>query len=526
MVSQDTHGLIELIELVDSGVVLDAARGAVRSYRSSFDGSDNDVVRLPEAAAVELLRRLTTTISEGSKVKQIIPFTPSREASPYAAGAARTRHFAPQLRRTDEFGHAVARILAETRRTVERLYLVPPGGFPGKVVENRLQRDRVSGMAARWVRGTDLPAWSGGAAGRSLTSGPMTNMWIVDDKVVLFQEPAAAGPSVWTVTSRHRDVHEAGLFWSRLWQRAEQERLTGTDDDLDLTDPLLLSAEQIAAAAPMTCVEHNGILEHCDWYHGVWQYLRLFNMVPSPRWHHRFYLESLREALADRHRKVLIAGAADYSVLAYVFYTLRAAAPREQPAVDIADLCATPLNACRWYANRTGNPVRVIQTDFCDPKPKLLRQRNYDLIVADSLLNGFSLEKSRLLLRGWHRILAPGGQIITTVRLHSADRPFEGVFDEVSDFAARARDCARQWRPYLRVSVDDIAADARIYAQRITSVDLGDREALVNLFEENGFDVNSATVADVSAEVCQTQYLRIVAAKRHGVPEVGGTQRN
>jgi hypothetical protein len=513
--SRDNEGLVGLTK--SQGVVaplLQAARGAVKSYRLSFDGDDESVVRLPEAAAVELIRKLAAAVGEGSTVRQIVPFALAPDVPRTQDGTARSGRFAPQFWKTDEFTQVVARILAANQRKVERLYLVPPGGVAAQTVEHRLESDQSSKIKAKWFRIAGDSA-GGNRVDSVMSRTPMSNMWIVDNAVVLLQEATAAGPPVWRVSAKSDDLNEAHLLWRQLWGKAERG-VSAATDDLDLTDPLVISAEQMAAAAPMSCSHSNGTLQHCDWYHGAWQYLRLFDMVSSPRWHHDFYLDKLSDALGKSPKqRVLITGSADYSMLAYVAYALRSVAGGGKvPRVDVMDRCATPLNACRWYARRAGLEVRVHEMDVCKPDMRVVRKASYDLITTDALLTRFPSDEHEKVLRSWYNLLAPEGRIVTTVRLHSSDQPYEGVSDEVSDFVARARQGAQRWRPYLRAGIDEIAADAREYAQRITSSDLGDGATVKKMFKSHGFDVISASVADLHGETCKTQYLRIVAAKK------------
>ncbi len=38
----------------------------------------------------------------------------------------------------------------------------------------------------------------------------------------------------------------------------------------------------------------------CSWYHGVWQYLRILDMVSTPTWHPRFYVPELTALARER----------------------------------------------------------------------------------------------------------------------------------------------------------------------------------------------------------------------------------
>jgi hypothetical protein len=143
----------------------------------------------------------------------------------------------------------------------------------------------------------------------------------------------------------------------------------------------------------------------------------------------------------------------------------------------------------------------------------MVRRGGYDIIATDSFLTRFSPEECEHVVDTWNALLAPGGVVVTTVRLRPYDQPYDEVSDEVSDFAARARKAAQRWRPYLRAGVDEITADARQYARRISCSDLGGEESVTMLFKRHGFDINYSEPATCRGETCNTQYLRIVATK-------------
>src|SRR5262245_36311726 len=101
-------------------------------------------------------------------------------------------------------------------------------------------------------------------------------------------------------------------------------------------EPLELSAPLARRLAPQLCHKDPASGESCAWQHGLWQYLRILGMNHSPRAHAAFLLEALA-ATARPGMRVLVSGAADYSMLAHVLAATRAA------EVTVLDVCETPL---------------------------------------------------------------------------------------------------------------------------------------------------------------------------------------
>src|SRR5690606_9696782 len=120
--------------------------------------------------------------------------------------------------------------------------------------------------------------------------------------------------------------------------------------------------------------------------------------------HAPLYVAALRPLIAAGEvRRVLVAGAADYGLLAVVFDAFR----REgvEPQVTVADRCATPLRLCRWYAERFGVPVRTVQRDIA----ALHDGSVHDAICAHSLLSCVPVGRHANIAASWYGALRPGG---------------------------------------------------------------------------------------------------------------------
>jgi hypothetical protein len=218
---------------------------------------------------------------------------------------------------------------------------------------------------------------------------------------------------------------------------------------------------------------------------------------------------------------VLISGTADYSMLAHVV------AASGDRAIDahVVDLCRTPLQACRWFAQHNKLRVGLHEADLTDEKcaTKLLtnsaqgdRRKGpaFDLIVTDAFLTRFTSDVVPAVLANWARLLKVGGSVVTTVRLHGLDQAKRGgITGEVADFVLRFRERATAWQSLLDVDLEELLDATHEYALRMTSSHLGDVDDLVRLFMAHGLRVVHHEPVEVAGELRRTGYVRLVAEK-------------
>ena len=469
--------------------LIESVRRARTLHRASFDGTDPDVVRLDDAAAAELINRVARDAKRS--IAQIIPLVDGRPPR-------------------DDFADLIWRQKASEDFTVSRIYLVPSGEQFSRWVRQILEEDsRVK------VESLILPV----GGGYPSAAVEIRHAWLIDDALVIRQVPGPDQRPIWLASAHESEVAD---FQARWVQANRSSRDPWPPEWLALTGLMLRSAPLLRELAPTFCTPGISDREPCDWYHGIWQYLRLFNMVSSPGWHAEFYLRELAAGLGDRQPpRVLVSGAADYSMLAHV---AAAAGPREID-VHVADRCATALMACQWYGRETDLPVTVHEKDFSAPDcaTKLLtasrssagaKRSAFDLVTTDAFLTRFTPAQAKQVVRTWSRLLRPDGRLVTTVRLHALDQPRHGgVTAEATDFVLRFREFAAAWQTVLNVDIEPLLEAARSYALRMTSVNLGERADVVRLVEENGFQVLHDEVVEVAGEMRETGYLRLVARK-------------
>lgn len=279
---------------------------------------------------------------------------------------------------------------------------------------------------------------------------------------------------------------------------------------LDLEEPMITTAPIAHELAGVLCQGNHVSPEDCSWYHSIWQYLRIFNMVSTPTWHAKFYLDSLGQIAGDgNNHRVLVSGTADYSMLAHILWAY--ANSSKQPDVTILDLCETPLFLCKWYGKSVGVRVQTASADI------LTFQTNepFDLIATDAFLTRFTPEERATVVRKWHELLRSQGFVVTTVRLEPGISHSRvcATPSEAEAFRRRAFQEARRWQGFIRSPAEQIANLSQRYAERMVSYSVGSQEEVLSLFTEAGFVVKRCDLNTVPGEMASTLYAEVVACK-------------
>ena len=276
---------------------------------------------------------------------------------------------------------------------------------------------------------------------------------------------------------------------------------------LDLNEPLKESADIVCNFAKELC-GHGVMADDCKWYHSVWQYLRLMNMVSTPTWHNDFYKHNLIEAIQNKNTvNILISGTADYSMLAYVIDAIKTVGCTAN--IDVVDTCKTPLFACEWYAKRENVKINTFNQDI------LKHNKNgfYDVICTDAFLTRFSPQDAQKVVQKWNHYLKTDGCVVTTVRIYESKKTTSLNLQQkyVEEFTKRAIERSKNLQDVIQFSPNEIGEMAKEYAVKMKSNSLGNKEEILTLF--NDFDYKSQ-VGVVVGEFSETKYLEIVAKKK------------
>lgn len=279
----------------------------------------------------------------------------------------------------------------------------------------------------------------------------------------------------------------------------------------------------------------------CEWYHSVWQYLRVLNCVSAPQWHKDFYIRAFDAALNNKKKaRILISGTADYSLLHLIFCVL--ARSEIKADIDVLDMCATPLSSCRWYFYNCkevfGEKIgeSLMQSINLQKVQKDLLYHNvddyskYDLICSDAFLTRFEKQDVDSVVRKWRDLLFDDGHIVTTVRLHEEHIPptlisvtrgvdtfIKKVKDRYKHFVAQGKKLNKKTSKdsEQEISEEELLYLSYRYIVRMVSHDIGDKNDIKRLIEGNGLIIQDdlSETAVVEGEISASEYYRITAVK-------------
>ena len=262
-----------------------------------------------------------------------------------------------------------------------------------------------------------------------------------------------------------------------------------------MNEPVSESAAMARRKAAELCRAAQPGQEDCSWYHGMWQYLRLFGVVPTPERHARFYRDTLGSLARDgQYSRILIPGVADYAMLAHLLRAYRDGG--EIPRVTVVDRCETPLFLCRWYAERQSVTVDTRATDILEYDPL----DHFDVVCTHSLLSHFPLSRKKDLITVWRRALRTGGKVATNLRVVPSpeEDPPGYTPDQVVAFRDRVFQEALKRREALGIDPEQMARHAQRYAERIKTYSFRSREEIIALFEAGGFAVERLKPIELS----------------------------
>jgi len=286
-------------------------------------------------------------------------------------------------------------------------------------------------------------------------------------------------------------------------------------------EPLAESAPLARRLAPTLCRKDPATAESCAWYHGFWQYARLMGLGTSADLHADFFYEAFAAIPAiSLEPRILIAGAADYSMLAVVLAACRVAGVRAD--ITVVDRCETPLMLNRWYAERASQTIATICADLTAHT----EERRYDLLCTHALLGHLNPARRRDLLARWRDLLRPGGLAITVNRLRPGAGGELAAFgpEQVNAYREAVRRRARSLPNALAADPDELARDAERYAQRQVMWPLRSLQEIRDVFESSGFSLDHLSCAPLSARAEHTglsvptvpggaEYARIIARR-------------
>jgi SAM-dependent methyltransferase len=258
-------------------------------------------------------------------------------------------------------------------------------------------------------------------------------------------------------------------------------------------EPLHESAPVAWALAGAHCARDPQSADSCFWYHRVWQYLRLLDIITSIRTNTPFLLGTLQR-LAPSHPRVLISGSADYAMLAH----LRQAYGARPLDVTMLDRCATPVAVNQWYAARYG----MTMTPVCGDALAAETDRPFDLVCTHNFVGRFDPASRRRLIDRWHAVLRPGGVVVTTQRVRPGERGRHASYSEAAArvLAGKVVEAAKAYAGPVGVPFDELGDATYEYALRKRAYAITSAAEIVDAFESAGFEVNVADEGGGQAE--------------------------
>lgn len=270
--------------------------------------------------------------------------------------------------------------------------------------------------------------------------------------------------------------------------------------------------------APSLCRDTSGTTADCLAAHSIWPSLRLLGILGSIETRASHYQNAMR-ALAARTGvlRVLISGAADHAMLAYVIDACRGAGARCE--ITVLDLCETPLALSRWYAARVSFPVATTRHDILTFSPP----HRFDAICTDSFIGRFPATAWPALFAKWRALLQPGGVVITVNALRGTDTPDIVTFSEEESRALGegVLAMAPAFRNALAVGPLELAQRAEAYARHHVTHAVRSAEDIRSLFEGAGFALDTMRIDSPAGAAPRNlrgpsvrggrQYLHIIA---------------
>ena len=291
--------------------------------------------------------------------------------------------------------------------------------------------------------------------------------------------------------------------------------MTKIDEPLDLSAPL---AWRLAA---QLCHKDAATGRDCAWNHGLWQYLRILGLGGSPAINAEFYWRALSLVTSSVGApRILISGAADYSMLAHVL-----AAFKERgiaPDVTVVDICETPLALNRWYGGRVSCKIATQCCDIFDFETAV----TFDAICTHSFFGQIAPARRPQLLAAWRRLLRPGGLAISVDRIRPASNgePIGFTPPQAQAFCATVLREAQSRRDTLGIEPRDLVRAAEIYAAAQTLYPVRSRAEVLELFEQAGFGIVQLICGPNESEIqpedsgpaipAKADYASVIAIRR------------
>src|SRR5262245_51964312 len=259
----------------------------------------------------------------------------------------------------------------------------------------------------------------------------------------------------------------------------------------------------------------------CNWYHGVWQYLRALGVLKTAGGHASFFGDTLRALAAGGSvRRVLISGAADDAMALIALEAFREVdAPLE---LTMVDRCEAPLALSRWSAARVGATMRTSRADMLD----FAGEAPFDVVMMSSFLAFITPAARPRLFAHVAGLLRSGGKLLFTNRLRpgAPDAPVGFTAAQADGFCTKVRREVERQHGLLGLDPATVERWAREYTARFRAFPLRSFEEVMELLRPAGFSPDrldttlfpgmpgAETIAGPSA-ADRAEYARVLATR-------------
>jgi len=407
--------------------------------------------------------------------------------------------------------HEVGREIARNGKEITRVFIIQDiESLNNENLLKHISADENSGIKTRIVLSDDIPDRN---AIKDFGIWDNDVLCIVEKDMMkggavgcdfIFSEAAIDNAKNWKRTL---------LNYSHPSQKVLYDRVSGFIMNKPELKNLFKSAPIMRKLSDKYCKGSYVDNESCGWYHGSWQYLRLLDVVSTPDWHGDFYISNIYNYFYKRKRiNVLICGLADYSMFSHLLDGCKNA--DVIPNITIFDLCQTPLEICKWYAN---NFAKGIKLDLVrgDAIEYHFRSNYYDLIVTDAFITRFPRSEQKKVISNWYQTLKSNGTILTTIRLRNDEgrNPVKFSEREIEYFKNRVWKLAIEKAGFILTEFADenMKRIAEEYASRMISYPFRSESDIKHIF--NDFDSN-INIYKTKGELNPTDYAQIICNKK------------
>jgi len=341
-------------------------------------------------------------------------------------------------------------------------------------------------------------------------------IWDNEIACFVYTDPYAGEgyPREWIISKRQQDIELAIRTRDSLLAHRAKDNPDTIRQRLTLEEPMLKSAPLMKMLSEVLCKGSYVDKEGCGWYHGVWQYLRILDMVSTPTWHSEFY----KRALAPEHLRstiqspprILVSGTADYSMTAHIIWA-HERRNTKCPHITVLDLCQTPLWLNKWYAARNNVEIDIVCSDIFEYSPEI----RFDYVVTDAFLTRFNEDEKRRVVNKWHSLLSAKGKVVTTARIDDTPSPVKATPYQVSAFGEKVEELAKRWQEFISMPPEEISSMATIYAENMISYPFEGLKQCKNLFLRCGFDMPYIEEVLLKGEMKPTRYVEVIAVKKY-----------